>query len=247
MFPSPVKITVQLRKARQELERKLLKSDLIGLLRLMDSDELYSDLLQKHQSRLISSDYFVSWYARKRASLLYTDFDKRELTRLLDHPDYQHLQRHIYYALSHMCKNRCDQQLYQFLLERLQHEEHIPNKLALLSGMGEIGKGRKEFPEAIVSQMNSRNVALKLQAIGALRNCKHPNIESLLIRKFKYSRSYKVKMAICFTLETIGTRHSLTVLRESAQHTTDMHFKGILTQSIEKIKSRVVKANLSVA
>lgn len=230
------------------LESRLLNSDLPALMSLMDSREVYSAILKESAFvNIPSSTYYISWYARKRATALRSEHDKARLLEMLQDETSIPLRKNIYYALSHICGNTQDGGLYSFLLERLQVESDLAIKRNILCGLEGMKKDRCLPVAPIFDCLDSPCMQLRLQAIRSLKYSECETVECFLIRVFKKSRSRKTRIAICYTLESIGTHLSIELLKSCIHRTKDLHYKVLLTYFLDGIKSRVIKANLSVA
>jgi hypothetical protein len=228
----------KLEEARLKLEQTLESND------TMASEEIYSPLLEKQRKEVNSGDDYVSWYAYRRAEKLESDADKAELLALLKTNAKSPVRCYIYFALAHLAKNRKDNELFSFLMEKLQVEKDKESKLLILMGVKEMQKDAVLNIEPIQKLTKSRNYKLRTQAILALQETKNPEVEPLLLELFQESKDSHTKSMICTPLESVGTFKSLPILEREYKVTRDFWLRSKIELTLSKIKEKSA-ANLS--
>lgn len=204
----------KLEEARLKLKKDLVSKGMEFLIETMASEEIYSPLLEKQRREEISGTDDVSWYAYRRAEKLDSDKDKEELLHLLDEYAESPKRSHIYFALAHLAKNRKDNVLFSFLMERLQSDKDKESKLSILIGIKEMEKDAILNIKPIQLLTKSRNYKIRTQAILALQETHHPEVESLLLELFGEAKNSHTKSMICTPLESVGTCKSIPVLEK---------------------------------
>src|SRR5438045_3400834 len=98
----------QIQKEKAKLISDLENNSIDFLLEQMQSEEIYSSLLNEKRKTETSNTDYISWYAYRRAEQLNSPTDKEELIQKLNSEPNPQLKRHIYFCLAHLCKNLND-------------------------------------------------------------------------------------------------------------------------------------------
>ncbi len=235
----------KLNEAYLKLEQDLSSNGIEFLIESMASEVIYSPLLEKQRRGVISGTDDVSWYAYRRAEKLESDTDKEALLKLLERLAELHKRSHIYFALSHLAKNRKDNELFSFLMEKLQSEKDNEIKLSILMGVKGMEKDAELHIKPIEQLTMSRNYKLRTQAILALQKTQNPEVEPLLLELFRASKDSHTKGMICTPLESVGTSVSVPVLEREYKITRDSGLRGSIEYTLNRIKERKSAANPS--
>jgi hypothetical protein len=235
----------KLEEARLKLDQTLESNGMEFLIKAMASEEIYSPLLEKQRREVISGTDDVSWYAYRKAEKLESDADKAELLALIEKYATSPIRSHIYFALAHLAKNRKDNELFNFLMKKLQSEKDNESKLLILMGVKEMKKDAVLNIKPIEQLTKSRNYKLRSQAILALQKTQSPEVEPLLLELFRTSKDSHTKSMICTPLESVGTYESAPILEREYKITRDHGLRSSIEFTLNKIKERKSAANQS--
>ncbi|MEZ4772422.1 MAG: HEAT repeat domain-containing protein [Bacteroidia bacterium] len=229
----------KLEEAILKLETDLRNNDLRFLVEVMASDEIYSPLLHQRRQTEISSKDYISWYGYRRAEKLESENDKQTLLSFLDDNKLQSKKRHVYFALAHLCKNRTDDQLFNFLMNRLEEEKDPDFKIAILIGIESMDKTASSINiEPIKTLAKGRSRELKIKAICALQKTNDTDVEPLLLKIFEGTKDSHIKNMICTPLETVGSEKSIPVLNKAYKNTRDYILRDGIERTLEEIDKR---------
>lgn len=233
----------KLQEARLKLERDLESNGMEFLIETMASEEIYSPLLEKQRREVIRGTDYFSWYAYRRAEKLESEANKKELLALLEGCADSSKRSHIYFALAHLAKNKKDNELFSFLMEKLQSEKDKESKLLILMGVREMEKNAVLNIKPILLLTKSGNPKLRTQAILALQETHNPEVEPLLLELFRETKDSHIKKMICTPLESVGTHESVPVLERESKSTRDFGLRSSIEFTLNMIKQRKSAGN----
>ncbi len=228
----------KLEKARLTLIESLDNGTIDYLLNQMDSTEIYSPLLNKRRETEISNTDNISWYAYRRAEKLNLSIEKQQLIDKLCSETDDNKKKHIYFCLGHYCKNKIDNSLFNFLMERLETEKDNNCRLSILIGISYMPKDAILNIEPLKKLIKVRNRDLKINSIVALGHTNDNEVEDLLLSIFIDTKDIHTKSVITHTLEITGTKKSIPFLKEAYKRTRDYGLRSDIERTIEKIKGK---------
>ena len=228
----------KIEKARLALVESLETGSIDYLLKQMDSEEIYSPLLNKKRRTETSSTDDISWYAYRRAETLNLPDEKQKLIKSLNSERDETKRKHIYFCLAHYCKNTVDKSLFNFLMDSLELEKDTSCRLSVLIGIRDMPKSSDLNIEPLKKLTKIRNRDLKVNSIIALQQTTDGDVEDLLLPLFIDTKDNHIKSVITWTLESTGTIKSIPILEEAFKKTRDYALRGYIERTIEKIKSR---------
>jgi len=229
----------KLEEAIIKLETELSNNDMRFLIDVMSSDELYSPLLKNQRRDVIfSSTDSVSWYAYRRAEVLHTDHEKEQLLELLAETSYTNKRESIFFSLAHLCKNRTDNELFNFLMGHLQNEKDPICKRSILIGIGEMDKTNTTLNIEPIKQLAKKRSRDKTNAILALKKTNDKEVEPLLLELFTATKDSHIKYMICSPLETVGTEACIPIVEAAYKKTRDYALRDGIERVLKAIKNK---------
>jgi len=229
----------KLEEAIMKLETELKNNDMRFLVDVMSSDDIYSPLLEKKRRTETSNTDGVSWYAHRRAEVLHTDHEKTQLLNLLAEPSNSSKRESIFFSLAHLCKNRTDNELFNFLMMHLQNEKDPICKRSILIGIEEMDKTNDTLNIEPIKQLSKkRSVDLKVNAILALKKTNDGEVEPLLLELFTATKDSNIKNMICSPLETVGTEACIPILEAAYKKTRDYALRDGIERVFHAIKNK---------
>ncbi len=228
----------KLEDAKNKLILNLEKGDVDYVLNQMESEEIYSPLLNEIRKTSSSSEHYVSKYAYDRARKYSSQSEKIQLLEKLKMEVNPVRKSYIYFCLSHLCCNASDSDLFNFLMEKIESEDNECKRNILL-GIQEMNKHAGLNIEPLKRLAESSNSDLYWNAIFALRFTHDPEVESLLLSLFEDTNNKGKKGVICATLRSIGTNKSIPVLEAAYKKTKDSSLRWDIEEAINNIKERL--------
>ena len=238
MFNFFTSTSKKIEKAKAKLIEDLKNGSIDFLLQQMASDKIYSPLLNINRTTVVDNTDDISWYAYRRAEELTTPADKEQLLKKLNFESDPSLKRHIYFCLSHLCKNTNDVVLFNFLMNTLEMEKDKDCKRIILLGLPDIKKNDSFNIEHLKKLANSKSRDLKTHSIRALRNTTDKEVEELLLGHFVGTKDSHMKNIISGTLKTVGTSKSIPILNEAHKKTRDYGLRYTIEETVKKITER---------
>lgn len=228
----------KLEEARLNLEASLRDNDMRFLIDVMCSDALYSPLLKNQRGGLIiSSTDNVSWYAYRRAEELHTDDEKAQLLDLLTEFLNDHIKRRsIVFSLAHLCTNRTDTELFNFLMKHLENEKDADCRTSLLIGIEEMDKTDGTLNIEPIKNLAKKRSRDKTNAILALAKTNDKEVEPLLLELFTATKDSHTKNMICSPLETVGTEACIPILEAAYKKTRDAALRSGIEYVFKAVK-----------
>jgi hypothetical protein len=225
--------------AKQKLISDLEKNGMEFLIFKMASNEEYSELILERQNIEVSysSEDYVSWYAYRQSDKLNSAENKTELLRLLSNEKFSEYKQYIYCCLSSICSNTNDKGLFNFLIDKVQHEEDERIKVSILSRLEDVIKDSSYNIEPIKILVREGTSDESLAAIKALSNTNDAEVEDLLLDEFKITSTF-IKGMICGPLSTVGTLKSIPILKEAYKKTRDGFLRMVIDDAVYKIETR---------
>jgi hypothetical protein len=211
----------------QKLLLDLEKGDMKYLVKQMNNDNIYSELLHEKRKSEISGTDDISWYAYRQSELL----------TLLSDEEYVDLKKYIYTCLANICSNNNDRELFNFLVDKILYEDDNNITASVLSRFREIKKDETFNIEPIKKLVAEGTYDVSHAAIKALSNTNDPQVEALLLDEFKIADKH-MKGMICGPLSTVGSSKSIPVLKETYKSTRDSFLRWAIEEAIHKIEER---------
>ncbi|WP_236614062.1 HEAT repeat domain-containing protein [Nafulsella turpanensis] len=226
----------ELEKARIKLESELSIRGVDFLIEQMNSEDIYSPLLEKRRRTETSRTDEVKWYAYRRAEELSTDNEKENLLNLRASHSASPKRKHIYFALAHLCKNRVDNELFDFLMKCLKSESDDICKRVILIGIQKMEKSANLNIEPIKMLAKHKSRDLKVNSILALQKTHDEEVEQLLLDIFKGTKDSHIKNMICTPLQSVGTFKAVPILEEAYKKTRDIGLRHNIELTVNRIK-----------
>ncbi len=228
-----------LEKEKNKLMHDLENGGIRQLVLKMGSNEFYSILIkEKHEKEgSFASDDYISHYAYKVSSGLNNTIYKTELLELLADASYSPYKKYIFCCLASLCSNTTDYQLFDFLLKHISGEDDEEIIVSILSRLDEIVKPASVDISVIKKNLIEGNQHTRRAAIKALCNCRHSEVEDLLLDEFKVSDKH-TKSSICGPLQSVGTTKSIPVLKSAYKATRDPWLRHNIEYTLNAISER---------
>ncbi|WP_298902198.1 hypothetical protein [uncultured Psychroserpens sp.] len=229
----------KVKEDRDQLIARLKSSDIRTLIREMGNNDPISNNIVKKQKRDMSfgSEDSPSWFAYRVSDELKDPNLKPQLMQLLNDSEFIDNKQYVYRCLSSLCVNTNDFELFDFLLSELKLIDHEEVVTTILSRFRELKKPQHlniDYLKYLVVNGTYQN---RIDALGALQNSEHTDIEDVLIKGFKLSDKH-TKGMICATLRTTGTEKCFDVLKAELKRTRSNSLKYYIESAIEHINSR---------
>jgi hypothetical protein len=215
----------------------LENGDMKYLVKQMNNDNIYSELLLEKRKSQISSSDDISWYAYRQSEKISSLKDKTELLTLLLDEEYVNLKKYIYTCLANICSNNNDRELFNFLVDKILDEDDDNITASVLSRFKNVKKDETFNIEPIKKFVAEGAYDVSHAAIKALSNSNDPEVETLLLDEFKITDKH-MKGMICGPLSTAGTLKSIPVLKETYKKTRDNFLRCAIEDAIYKIEKR---------
>jgi hypothetical protein len=218
---------------------RLKSADVRTLIIEMDNDAPISNNIVKKQKRdkSFGSEDAPSWFAYRVSDELSDTNLKPELLRLYHDPEFSHYKQYVLRCLSSLCVNTNDYEIFDFLiteLEKTDNEEQITTVLSRLKSLRKPKTLNIEYLKALLLKGTYQN---RIDALSALQNAEHPELEAILIQEFKTSDQH-TKGMICATLRSTGTKASMEVLQAALKRTRSNDLRYFIESAIEDIMER---------
>jgi hypothetical protein len=224
---------------KKKLVTRLKSSDIRTLIIEMGNNKPISSNIIRKQKRdkSFGSEDLPGWFAYRISDELTDTNLKPELIRLLAEDDFLNYKKHILRCLSSLCVNTNDFQLFDFLILELKKsgtEEIITTVLSRLNKLEKPGTLNIDYLKELLLNGTYQN---RIDALNALQNSKHPDLEGLLLQKFNTSDMH-TKSMICATLRSTGTIKSIETLKSEYKRTRSNDFKYFIESAIIEIEQR---------
>lgn len=225
---------------KEKLIAKLKMSDMRTLIIEMDNNNPISENIIKKQKRDMSfgSEDSPSWFAYRVSDEL---SDKKlipELKSLLNDSEFLKYKEYILRCLSSLCVNCKDFELFNFLMNELKNNEDEELITTVLSRLGKLTKPKFLNIDYLKELLLKGNYQNRVDALNALQNSKHPELEDILLQEFNVSDQH-TKCMICSTLCSIGTEKSIEILNKEFKRTRSNDLKSFIETAIDRITQRI--------
>ena len=228
----------ELEKERAKLIYELESNGIKNLVKKMDSNEPYSELIREKQKKgNYSSDDDISMHAYKVSIALNNPSDKQELLHLLNDREYQPYRKHIFSCLTSICSNTGDYLLFDFLLKQIAIEDDEDIIVSVLSRLAKIKKPREKDISVIKKFLLEGSSNMQRAAIMALSNSEDEEVEDLLLNEFKIS-DRQTKGTICKPLQSVGTKKAVPILQNAYKQTRDPFLRHQIEYTLNEIYNR---------
>lgn len=229
-------------KVKEDKERlisKLKSSDIRTLIIEMGNNDPISNNIIKKQNRdkSFGSEDSPSWFAFRVSDELNDIGLKSELIQLLNDQDFFHNKQYVLRCLSSLCVNTEDYVLFDFLMLELQKttdEGIITTVLSRIDKLRKPGTLNIDFLKHLFLNGTYQN---RIDALNALKNSEHGDLEDILIQEFKTSDQH-TKGMISATLRTTGTKKCIDILKSEYKRTRSNNLKYFIESAIEEINIR---------
>lgn len=230
----------KLEEAKNKLIKDLENGDIDFVLEKMESDEIYSPLLNETRKTFVSSEHDVRRYAFERASRYHSQSDKVQLLEKLASETHPGRRSNLFFCLAHLCSNTLDTELFNFLMERIETEDN-DSKRSILLGIQDMNKASDLNIEPLKKLAQSNYSELYWGAIFALRFTQDSEVEGLLLSLFEDTNNKGKKGVICATLRSIGTTQSIPILNAAYNKTRDNSLRHDIELAIQYIQERSIQ------
>lgn len=225
---------------RKKLLERLNSSDIRSLIMEMGNNKPFSDNVVKKQKRDSSfgSEDWASWYAYRISDELKDPNLIPELIELLDETEFAKYKKYVLRCLSSLCVNTEDYELFEFLISRLEQsgdEETITTVLSRLNKLNKPANLNIDYLKYLLKEGTYQN---RIDALDALSNSQHPELEDLLIQELKTVDKH-TKGMVCATLRSTGTRKSIEILEDERKRTRSNDLKYFIESAINEINQRM--------
>lgn len=226
-------------KDKEMLVAKLKASDVKTLVLQMDNDEPISNNIVKKQKRdkSFGSGDSPSWFAYRVSDELSDSHLKPELIQLLSDQEFSKYKKYVLRCLSSLCVNTKDYGLFDFLISTINQIDNEEIITTVLSRLGELRKPKNLNIEYIKHLLLSGTYQNRIDALRALQNSEHTDIEDMLIQEFKTCDQHTKEM-ICATLRTTGTEKCFEALDAEYKRTRSNTTKYFIESAKKEIIER---------
>lgn len=226
----------KVKEDKEDLITKLKNSDAKTLIIEMGNNNPISKNIIKKQKRdqSFGSEDFPSWFAYRISDELSNINLKPELIELLKDKDFFQYKKYVLRCLSSLCVNCKDYELFDFLISELKKTDEEEIITAVLSRLNELRKPTTLNIDYLKQLLLTGTYQNRIDALNALKNSEHKDLEEILILKFKTSDQH-TKCMICATLRSTGTIKSLETLEEEFKRTRSNDLKHFIQSAIDEI------------
>lgn len=229
-------------KVKEDKERliaRLKYSDVKTLIMEMGNNNPISNNIIKKQKRdqSFGSEDLPSWFAYRISDELNDINLKPELIELLENKDFFQYKKYVLRCLSSLCVNSQDYELFDFLISELKKTDKEEIITSVLSRLNELRKPTTLNIDYLKELLLKGTYQNRIDALNALKNSEHKDLEEILILKFKTSDLH-TKCMICATLRSTGTTKSLETLITELKRTRSNDLKYFIQSAIEEINDR---------
>lgn len=224
---------------KERLMSKLKSSDIRTLILEMGNKEPISNNIIKKQNRdkSFSSEDSPSWFAYRVSDELNDKNLKSKLFELLSEQDFLKYKQYVLRCLSSLCVNTNDFELFDFLMLELQKTNDEAIITTVLSRLDKLRKPSTLNIDYLKHLLLNGTYQNRIDALNALENAEHSDLEDILIKEFKTSDQH-TKGMISATLKTMGTKKCIDVLISEHKRTRSNNLKYFIENAIEGINKR---------
>ena len=205
----------------------------------MDNKELFSPLIAEARDKSIAYNAAdtMSWQALEYSKTLRSAEDKRELVQLLSDPAYAGKRLHILRCLACICNNTQDLELFELFMQIIDKEDDDIVIVSILARIDDVKKPSHVNIAPLKKLLVEGTFQSRMAAAKALRHTNDPEVETLVLEELKISDK-DTQRRLCLTLESIGTRQSIPILKEALKETRDRGFRAYVERTIAAIEKR---------
>jgi hypothetical protein len=205
----------------------------------MDNTEPISKNVTKKQKRDMSfgSEDSPSWFAYRISDELNDSSLKAKLINLLSEKNFLQYRQYVLRCLSSLCVNTNDYELFDFLISQLKQTEEEEIITTVLSRLNKLRKPKTLNIDYLKQLLLEGTYQNRIDALNALSNCEHSDLEDILIQELKTSDQH-TKCMICATLRSSGTIKSIEILKSEFKRTRSNDLKYFIESAIEEINER---------
>ncbi len=224
---------------KEKLISMLKSCDIKTLIFQMGNNEPISNNIIKKQKRdmRFGSTDSPSWFAFRISDELSDKNLKTPLIQLLSDPTFSDYKKYVLRCLSSLCVNTKDFELFDLLISNLKQMDDEEMITTVLSRLDELKKPKNLNIDYLKHLLINGNYQNRIDALRALKNCEHSDIEDLLLQEFKTSDQHTKEM-ICATLRSTGTKKSLDILQSEFKRTRSNDLKHFIESAIEEINKQ---------
>jgi len=229
----------KVKEDKDNLISKLKSSDAKTLIIEMGSKNFISNNIIKKQKRdqSFGSEDYSSWFAYRVSDELSDITLKPELIELLKDKDFFQYKQYVLRCLSSLCVNCKDYELFDFLISELKKTDKEEVITTVLSRLNELRKPSTLNIDFLKQLLLTGTYQNRIDALNALKNSEHKDLEEILILKLKTSDQH-TKCMICATLRSTGTIKSLETLKAEFKRTRSNDLKYFIQSAIDEINER---------
>ena len=229
----------KVKEDKENLIVRLKNSDVKTLIKEMGNMNPISNNIIKKQKRdqSFGSEDFSSWYAYRISDELSDINLKPELIKLLKDKVFFQYKKYVLRCLSSLCVNSKDYKLFDFLISELKKTDEEEVITTVLSRLNELRKPPSLNIDYLKQLLLTGTYQNRIDALNALKNSEHKDLEEILILKFNTSDQH-TKCMICATLRSTGTIKSLETLKAEFKRTRSKDLKYFIQNAIEEINDR---------
>ncbi|PIF31104.1 hypothetical protein CLU81_1581 [Flavobacterium sp. 9] len=231
----------KVKEDKENLIARLKNSDAKTLIIEMGNNNPISNNIIKKQKRdqSLGSEDFPSWYAYRISDKLSDINLKPELIELLKNKDFFQYKKFVLRCLSSLCANCKDYELFDFLISELKKTNEEEVITTVLSRLNELKKPTTLNIDYLKQLLLKGTYQNRIDALNALKNSEHNDLEEILIQKFNTSDQH-TKCMVCATLKSTGTIKSLEILKAEFKRTRSNDLKCFIQSAIEEINEREI-------
>lgn len=229
----------KVKEDKENLISKLKCSDAKTLIIEMGNNNPISNNIIKKQKRdqSFGSEDFPSWYAYRISDELSDINLKSQFIELLKDEDFFQYKKYVLRCLSSLCVNCKDYELFDFLISELKKNDEEEVITTVLSRLNELRKPTTLNIDYLKQLLLTGTYQNRIDALNALKNAEHKDLEEILILKFNTSDQH-TKCMICATLRSTGTIKSVETLKAEFKRTRSNDLKYFIQSAIEEINKR---------
>jgi len=229
----------EIEQARQQLFAEFATKGMRNLVDQMDNKELFSPLIAEARDKSIAYNAAdtMSWQALEYSKTLRSAEDKRELVQLLSDPAYAGKRLHILRCLACICNNTQDLELFELFMQIIDKEDDDIVIVSILARIDDVKKPSHVNIAPLKKLLVEGTFQSRMAAAKALRHTNDPEVETLVLEELKISDK-DTQRRLCLTLESIGTRQSIPILKEALKETRDRGFRAYVERTIAAIEKR---------